>query len=392
MHILIVDDEKSIRITLREFLLREGYKVDIAEDAETALKILEENKIDIVVTDILLPRISGVELLKSINDNYPRLQVIMITGEPNIETASQALRFGACDYLIKPVDKTSVLKAVENAVKIKKLEESNNAYRNNLEDLIKERTLDLELAIKDKERLYEQVIQQEKFAAVGKLLYGIAHDINNNLSPIMLYAEALQEKEKNLDDSSRKFIKNIIKSAACIESTILKINNFNRKKLIENPLSSIDMQKLITDTIEIFNNEKNIENTIYITIKAAERLPCINGNMNEMQTILLELLKNASDAMSNKGGINIEVIHDKENLIIEITDQGCGMTKEELRHCFDPFYTTKGPKYSGLGLSTVYGLVNSIGGTVEIKSRPEKGTKVRLIFKATDKGSAAEIS
>jgi PAS domain S-box-containing protein len=151
--VLIVDDEKSIRRTLGEFLRVEGYEVEEAEDAEAAQRHLEKGAFDVVVTDIVLPRVSGVELLHRIHGLAPDVQVVMMTGEPTVETATESLRAGATDYLFKPIGKPAILKVVANAARIKsladakaRLEKENLAYRENLEKLVKERTAQLELS------------------------------------------------------------------------------------------------------------------------------------------------------------------------------------------------------------------------------------------------------
>lgn len=148
--ILIVDDEKSIRRTLGEFLRQAGYAVDEAEDAEVALKQLSETAFDVVVSDIILPRVTGVELLRRIHEISPHVQVIMMTGEPTVETATEALRAGAVDYLSKPINKAAILRVVANAVRIKLLEDTrrrleaeNQVHRENLERLVQERTAQL---------------------------------------------------------------------------------------------------------------------------------------------------------------------------------------------------------------------------------------------------------
>lgn len=148
--VLIVDDEKSIRRTLGEFLRAEGYEVIEAEDAETAQRRLEEAGFDVVVTDIVLPRVSGVELLHRIQALAPQVPVVMMTGEPTVETAAESLRAGAIDYLFKPITKAAILRGVANAARLKsledakrKLEAENQSYRENLENLVKERTTQL---------------------------------------------------------------------------------------------------------------------------------------------------------------------------------------------------------------------------------------------------------
>ena len=152
--VLVVDDEKNIRITLRAFLEDEGYVVEVAEDATRAQALLSADLWDLVVSDIVLPGVSGVDLLKAIRAAAPDVQVIMMTGEPTVETATEAVRAGACDYLTKPVGKDAILRAVARAVQMKhvvdekrRLEEENLHYRDTLEQLVAKRTEELRLAL-----------------------------------------------------------------------------------------------------------------------------------------------------------------------------------------------------------------------------------------------------
>jgi putative two-component system response regulator len=153
--ILIVDDEKSIRMTLRAILKEAGYEVDVAEDAQRARALLANGLWDVVVTDIVLPGLSGVELLKAIRSSAPPdVQVIMMTGEPTVKTAAEAVRAGASDYLPKPVTKDSILTAVRRAAETKRildenrrLQAENRQYQENLEEIVRQRTGELRDAL-----------------------------------------------------------------------------------------------------------------------------------------------------------------------------------------------------------------------------------------------------
>lgn len=153
--ILIVDDEKCIRLSFQAILRNEGYAADVAEDADRAQAMLLNSDYDVVVTDIVLPGVSGVELLKAIRFAAPPdVQVIMVTGDPTMETAADAVRSGACDYLIKPVGKDAMLRSVATAAHIKqihdekrRLEADNRRYQANLEELVGKRTDELRLAL-----------------------------------------------------------------------------------------------------------------------------------------------------------------------------------------------------------------------------------------------------
>ena len=159
--VLVIDDERSIRVTLGEFLRGAGHEVHDAEDAEGALKLLKRHDIDVVVSDIILPRITGVELLPVVRDIAPRAQIIMMTGEPTVDTAADALRAGAFDYLFKPIPKDAILRSVANAAKVKALDdererlaEDNKKYQEDLERLVNERTR----ALQESEARYRRLV------------------------------------------------------------------------------------------------------------------------------------------------------------------------------------------------------------------------------------------
>lgn len=148
--ILLVDDEKSIRITFSKFLGNEGYNVITAENVEKALNLIEKEDFDLVITDIIMPHFTGMDLLQKIKEKKPELPVIVMTGEPSVDTATFSLRYNAYDYLQKPVNKSNLIHTVSKALDYKKvldekknLENENKNYRINLENLVKKRTVAL---------------------------------------------------------------------------------------------------------------------------------------------------------------------------------------------------------------------------------------------------------
>ena len=161
--VLVVDDEKSIRMSLRAFLEREGHEVETAEDAQEATRLLEGGEFDVVVSDIILPRVTGVELLKTIREVAPHVPVILMTGEPTAETASEAVRTGAFDYLFKPIGKAAIIKAVASAARVKalederrRLEEENRNYQVRLDRLVEERTG----ALRESEEKHRRILEE----------------------------------------------------------------------------------------------------------------------------------------------------------------------------------------------------------------------------------------
>jgi PAS domain S-box-containing protein len=160
--ILVVDDEQHIRTMLLGLIQGEDHEVHLAGDGYTALEILKTTDMDVVITDLLLPGMTGVELLKTIRKEFPRIQVVMITGMPTIESATEGLRLGAFDYISKPVSGDVVLKTIRNAIRVKllndekeRLKAENRRYQERLENLVAERTQSL----KQSEQRFQDLLQ-----------------------------------------------------------------------------------------------------------------------------------------------------------------------------------------------------------------------------------------
>jgi putative nucleotidyltransferase with HDIG domain len=153
--VLIVDDEGGIRVSLGAFLRNDGHEVRLAEDVMTAMGILETFDADVVVSDIIMPGESGVQLLARIRERDPSISVVLLTGDPSVQSASEAVRHGAFDYLTKPVTKAALLAVVTKAARAKaqhdlnvRLTAENEGYRQDLEGLVEERTAQLAAALR----------------------------------------------------------------------------------------------------------------------------------------------------------------------------------------------------------------------------------------------------
>ncbi len=165
-HVLVVDDEKSIRVSLKAFLDNADFQADVAENVQVARERLAEGDYAVVISDIVMPGASGVALLKEIHASAPDVPVIMMTGEPTVETASEAVRTGASDYLSKPVSKDALLRAVRTAADTKhmrdenrRLSEDNRRYQENLEDMVEQRTAELNRALEGAVRAMAMAVE-----------------------------------------------------------------------------------------------------------------------------------------------------------------------------------------------------------------------------------------
>jgi signal transduction histidine kinase len=412
--VLVVDDEKNIRLMFRVFLQDEGYEVEVAEDAKQAQALLANGVWDVVVTDIVLPGLSGVELLKAIRAAAPPdVQVIMMTGEPTVETAAEAIRAGACDYLTKPIPKNAILRSVATATHIKQildetrlLKEATHQYQQNLEKLVAERTQALqeanqrlEVALVEIQRSQDEIIKQERLNALGQMVSGIAHDFNNALTPIVGISEMLLTDPNVLSDPDqlRSDLKVIQSAAATAVDIVRRMREFYRP---EDALgtTSVNLGNLVNQVILLtepaWKVQSQTEGREIRVVNDIKDFASIAANEPRLREALVNLVLNAVDAMPKGGTIRLSAEGDAETVTLRVGDTGVGMSDDVRKRCFEPFFTTKGKRGSGLGLAVVYGIVIRHGGQITVESEKNKGTNfaIRLPLVARDTAKPANAT
>ncbi len=188
--VLIVDDEKSIRITLGEFLKKEGMDVETAANAEEAFELLRGGSFDVVITDIVMPKISGMEIIEYVRAKSSTVQIIVMTGEPTVDTAIKSVQNGANDYMIKPIVRRDFIQSVKRAMQVKvlidekaALEAQNQEYQRGLEEIVEKRTDELQKAMQSISSLLTAVVEmRDPYTAghqrrVGNLAAAIARKL-----------------------------------------------------------------------------------------------------------------------------------------------------------------------------------------------------------------------
>jgi signal transduction histidine kinase/ActR/RegA family two-component response regulator/PAS domain-containing protein len=234
----------------------------------------------------------------------------------------------------------------------------------------------------------QAVMQQERLRVLGQMASGIAHDINNAISPIMLYTDSMLEKEPGLSERGRGYLHTIQQAASDVAETVARMREFYRQRDIQTESTTVDLDEMVTQVAELTRarwesmpQQRGI--VIDMRTELAARLPPIMGVKSEIREALTNLVFNAVDAMPQGGTLTLRVRGDgAERVLIEVVDTGVGMDEETRRRCLEPFFTTKGERGTGLGLAMVYGVVQRHGGDLEIDSQPGVGTTVRLSFMA----------
>jgi signal transduction histidine kinase/CheY-like chemotaxis protein len=253
---------------------------------------------------------------------------------------------------------------------------------------------DLQGAYEEVRHSQQAVMQQERLKALGQIASGVAHDINNAMSPIALYAEVLLEREHNLTPRGRESLVTIQRAIEDVAATVARMREFYRKREPELVLGRVNLNALVMQATELTRprwSDMPQERGIVVTLRTqlAPDLPEIMGAESEIRDALTNLIFNAVDAMRDGGTLTIatRVVMNAPSLAesgrhvhLEVSDTGVGMDEETRRRCLEPFFTTKGERGTGLGLAMVFGMVQRHSAEIEIESAPAKGSTVRLIF------------
>jgi two-component system, NtrC family, sensor kinase len=225
--------------------------------------------------------------------------------------------------------------------------------------------------------LEEQLVQNEKLTSLGLLAAGVAHEVNTPLAVISNYIQMLA-KQIPPDDPRQKTIERIVKQTFRASEIVNNLLNFSRTGGSE--LAEVDLNSVLEETLTLVQHPfKTAQVTVLKNYK--EQLPPVLGSTTRLQQVFLNLLMNARDAMPGGGMLEVRTMTQNGSVEVELTDNGAGISPENLHKIFDPFFTTKPTgRGTGLGLSVSYGIIKEHAGKVDVKSTPGKGTSFRLEF------------
>ena len=255
----------------------------------------------------------------------------------------------------------------------------------------------LQTAYEDLRQSQQSVMQQERLRALGQLASGIAHDINNALSPAALYTQALLEREVSLSQEARDRLVIVNRAIDDVGATVARMRTFYRPRDVELTLSPIDLNQLLQQVAELTRARwrdmaQQHGTVIELQGEYAPQLPAVMGAESEIRDALTNLVLNAVDAMPGGGTLTlrtrvketrVSANEATRSVIVEVRDTGTGMTEAVRNRCLEPFFTTKGERGTGLGLAMVYGMAQRHSADLEIDSEPGRGTTMRIAFQVT---------
>ncbi len=347
--LLIIDDDDDIRRSLAIIFRKKGYETEAVGTGRKAIARVQVKSFDLVLVDIKLPDMQGLDLIVPFKKIRPDMVIILITAYASLETAVRALDEGVSAYITKPLSVEEVLVIVRQALE--------------KQDLVFE-----------KRQMEREKIQLEKIGALGTLTAGIAHSMNNPMMGILNFIQYCI-KHTAVDDKRYTVLQDAERATLDCIDIVRKLLIFSCIKPEEEEYTKTHCAVLITRVLGFFTYRIETEG-VSVSVHDVEGTPEIWIKVSDIQQVFLNLIGNAFDAVKKKSRkqIYIDVCSRDDHVQITVADSGIGVAPENISKIFDPFFTTKPVgQGTGLGLSVSRGIVEDHGGTISCQSELDAG-------------------
>ncbi len=373
--ILIIDDEIGPRESLR-MLLKTDYQVFTADSVEAGLNLLKEKNPDTIVMDIRMPGITGIEGLRKIREIDPDVSVIMLTGFGALDTAKEALRLGANDYLSKPFDASEMRSVISRYVDRTRLQRQSLNAAAEIKEL--------------NNRLLQELAQKERLASLGQASAEFVHDLGNPLTIVWGYvqmlAKRLEKSEGGADKAGSPLNElNIIEEKVRTCRELLTMwSSYGSADSVRH--KTISVSSIVRDVI---SGADAVAEQSGVSLKANIcDDPCtLFGDPLQIKRAMQNVIVNAVQACSDKHG-TVTVTCTRKDFYVDLVveDNGAGITPAQMQKIFEPYFTTKQTKSgTGLGLYITKKVVEDHHGSIKVDSTPDVGTTfvIRLPLQTT---------
>ncbi len=362
--ILLVDDEPGLRKVLGIALTDLGYEVIMAPDGREALRLFEVRLPPIVLSDVKMPGMNGIELLQAIKRIRSDTEVIMITGHGDMDLAVRSLKYEATDFITKPISDDALEIALRRAHERIALREQLRQYTENLENLVAEKT--------------RKLLDAERMAAVGQTVAGISHSIKNIAGGLSGGAFVV-EKGFELDDPQylRQGWRMVRGNVEKIARLSLDLLNYSRSAKIR--LQKCDPNDPLKEVVELMRPRAE-EEGIALHLQMDMGLQPIYFDPDAVHLALLNLVTNALDACceGGVGGSTVSLTTTRPSgwgVEYRVCDTGCGMDAGTRERLFQAFFTTKGSQGTGIGLMMTQNVIEKHMGMITVRSKEGAGSE-----------------
>lgn len=395
---LVVDDEEGPRQSLR-MVFRNEFDVHAVDNGEKAIAFARENTVHVAILDIRMSGASGIEVLENLKAIDRRIEVIMLTAYETLETARQALRLGACDYLSKPFDLSTVRNTAARALHLRKIADTVASTADRLQQL--------------NERLQDVSLREDMARTTNEIYAGVIHDINNPLGAVGIFVHVLRERLKNVTsihgddlDTLRTNIDYIAKQVNTCTAIAARYLRFIHKQ--EVPGRRVSLNQILGDLQALLEPHPETRfGKLSIKLLEIDATPLIDAT--DLIQILLNLTINAFQSTARRQNVWVvadplaqapaaapadaesEILlgaetfkHTGPVISLSVIDQGDGIPPDILHRIFEPYFTTKSKTGTGIGLSVVSRLVQTHGVLLHMKTRIGQGTTVTLYLPRQD--------
>ncbi len=355
--ILIADDEPLVRDSVSLLLERYGYSIIACSSAVEAMEKFRENNIDVVLTDIKMPVVSGIELLEGITSLSPDTPVILMTAYADITTTIDAIKKRAFDFIVKPYQVDQLLCSIEKAMKYNRLLQLEQDYKNLLEEFNRE---------------LESMVSERTMSLMALT---VADRVRNPATTIGQMCRRILEKE-TLSLSVRSGIDNIVEETEKLEKIVSEFQNVFKSR--QSHFTYEDLNAIVNGSISVAQKEADAKGVVLVSSLCEEPLK-INTQKNLLGIAISQLIRNAIEATAEGGRVEVATKRNMEQVTLTVTDTGYGIPVEYIDKIFDPFFSTKERRF-GMGLALVKQIISEHLGEITVQSIAGKGTTFRLVF------------
>ena len=373
--VLVIDDEMGPRESLR-MLLKPSYQVHTADSVERGLQLLSEKKPDAIVMDIRMPGMTGIEGLRRIRQIDPHLSVIMLTGFGALETAKEALRLGANDYISKPFDAREMRDVINRNVERTRVQRISESAASEIREL--------------NSRLLQELAQKERLASLGQASAEFVHDIGNPLTIVWGYVQLLAKKLEesgSTDDpntvGSNKELEIIEQNVRLCRDLLTMWQSYGSADAAPHKVVSVsEIVREVVESVGAMAKQTGVKVTCDVTDNACS----LTGDAVQITRAIQNVIINAIQASTeSKGTIEVSCIRKDFYVDVQIADTGHGIGPDQITKIFDPYFTTKqGKSGTGLGLYITKKVVEDHGGSIKVDSAPGAGTTITMRLPLTN--------